>query len=255
MRRGGGQPPEMTAVQRPAPAVVSGAVPVVAPTFVPVGGFASVVAQSYAQMTRPGPVPPPTARRVVASFTMVLTSMSVVLMMVLNLRWFQLHRQFVAGHEVGHEIDVIVELGDRVVVGLAAVALVSVVAVLVWWHGTVSTALKRYPRARLGPVVSALTFFVPIGNLWIPWNHLRAAGELDEGAPPRGTIAWQIVWLFGIALRVGSVAVVKMHRNDADPPLLLLLALGAASAVLTCCECVVGMVAMHHTDLATSGQA
>jgi len=67
---------------------------------------------------------------------------------------------------------------------------------LIWFHRAASTGWSSGLPARRGPVLAALSFIIPVINLWWPYQSTLDMVPADD--PHRGVIRrWWALWLLG----------------------------------------------------------
>ena len=245
----GGDLPRLAEVERPAPAAVP---PVSGPlpgTFVPTGGFAQFASQ-LAAARHPAPLKSPSIRRNLAS---VLMLAGVMLEALVFLSLWPIVRDV---ERLGLTAptsfdDQLLRLPATLLVAFACTIIAAGLALAVWWYTTVNRAVTRYPRLGVSPLAAVLWHIVPIFSLWHPWGHLRRAGRCEDGTTPRCVDAWHLMVIFrllAVNLPMGWIVDLKSMSELSQFTILASIVV-AYDVVLA----FVALVAMHATDMATSG--
>lgn len=68
------------------------------------------------------------------------------------------------------------------------VAIALIVVLCIWAHHTVRNAKQRDPSLNVSPGMAAGGWFIPIGNFWLPWMHLRRSTQRFGGS--LGALGW-----------------------------------------------------------------
>jgi hypothetical protein len=76
--------------------------------------------------------------------------------------------------------------GAALLVILASIA--TIIVLCIWAHHTVRNAKQRDPSLPVSPGMAAGGWYIPIGNLWLPWAQLRKSARRFGGAV--GTLNW-----------------------------------------------------------------
>jgi hypothetical protein len=244
----GGELPKLAEYERPAPPATSA--PAVPGNLMPSGGFAQMAAK-LASKARPAPMRMPTIRRNLASLLIVI---AVLLEGLSFLATWPVVRDV---HEHGKvaipkdlddpRLAVAVALGGAAVVAFIAFVLVSAL----WWFATVNRALTRYPRLNASPSAAVFWFLVPIARYWKPWQHLRAAGQCEDGTTRPGVDVWHVmVVLRELVVTIPMSLLVGLRMFTSVP---MFVGMSLFVFVYDLLLAIVAVVAMHSTDLATSG--
>jgi Domain of unknown function (DUF4328) len=143
------------------------------------------------------------------------------------------------------------------IVVLAVVVWVAVLVVLcLWSHRTVRNARQRDPQLDVSPGLAAGGWFIPLGNVFVPWAQLR------RSARRYGAALGALGWWQGLAIGVGALSVVArivgnfQIEDSVDDVVgkahgqgIVLLLAGLLSIAAT----IVAMRAMKQIDAANAG--
>lgn len=242
----GGELPKLAAYERPAPPVA----PTVPGSFMPSGGFAQMAAQLAAK-SRPTPLKMPTIRRNLASVLIVAAAL------LEGLAYFACWPVVRDVHAYG-EVAIPNDLDDprlAVPVALGASAALAflgfVVVSALWWFATVNRALTRYPRLNASPAAAVFWWLVPIARYWKPWQHLRAAGQCEDGTTRPGVDVWHVmVVLRELVVSIPMSLLVGLRLFTSVP---MYVGMSLFVFVYDLLLAIVAVVAMHATDQATCG--
>ena len=93
---------------------------------------------------------------------------------------------------------------------------VSVVMVSLWVHRAYANLEPLGRRGSRSPALAVGWFFIPIANLWKPYQVMAEISNKTLGAVPRGLLAsWWACWLAGIV--VGNLQMQFSLRESSDP--------------------------------------
>ncbi len=245
----GGELPRLAEYERPAP--VATTAPAVPGNLMPSGGFAQMAAKLAAK-SRPTPLPMPTIRRNLASLLIVIA------VMLEGLSYLAVWPVVRDVQEYG-KVAVPKNLDDprlRVAVALGGGAILAFLAFClasaVWWYTTVNRARTRYPRLNASPMAAVFWWLVPIARYWKPWQHLRHAGQCEDGTTRPGVDVWHVmVVLRELVVTIPMGLLVGLKLFTSVP---MYVGMSMFVFVYDALLAAVAVIAMHRTDEATSGQ-
>lgn len=141
----------------------------------------------------------------------------------------------------------------------AFAGLAGTVLLCLWSSRTVTNGTIVHPNTRASPGLAGGGWFIPIGNFWVPWRHLRRA---MGNAPRSSALAWwqgltiaSSVAFVPIGIAAGIAAYREALDREVSAGIYRMQGFGLlASAVATAGTLLVSVRAMHDVDDATSGR-
>ena len=140
---------------------------------------------------------------------------------------------------------------------IVLVAIALIVVLCIWAHHTVRNAKLRDPSLNVSPGMAAGGWYIPVGNFWLPWMHLRRSARRFGGQV--GALGvWQGLTIAGtvlsfIAQRMGNAF---DDADDVDDVVNLAHGQGVfflLSGLVYLATTIAAMKATRQVDAATSG--
>ncbi len=135
------------------------------------------------------------------------------------------------------------EADDNVANAILAVGLLQIatgVVWIIWQYRHAKRAARLGHHHQLGPGWAIGGWFVPLGNLFLPYRQLLDSGKASAGGAPRVVYAWWAAMVLGSLLIVNGFRIHSSDVQTADQMRgagYLILAVGAALAVVVVRAC------------------